>query len=150
MGFLGLGVGKLDLHLARHDFEAGDWLNGLILLHLKEPVQAKRLVALLTATQRRRERRRDSDGNERMVTTTTTVFETEVEVAGEGTYKRGETYEFEMRVPHVDVPPEFAGIAQVARMIRGQPPAPLQWTVKAVLEQPWKFNVKKAVSIRVL
>lgn len=149
MGFLGLGVGKLDLHLEQHDFDAGDWLNGQIVLRLKESVQASKLVVRLIATQRRRERRRDAQGNERMVNTTATIFETELEVAGEGTYAAGEEYEFEMRVPRVDVPQELAGVAHLARMIRGQDPTPLQWTVKAVLVQPWKFDVKKAVSIRV-
>ena len=84
-----------------------------------------------------------------MVNTTVTVFETELEVAGAGTYAPGEEYDFELRIPRVDVPEEFAGVAQIARMIRGRDPAPLEWTVKAVLVQRWKFDVKKAVSIRV-
>ena len=149
MGFLGLGVGKLDLHLEQHDFDAGDWLNGLIALKLTEPVEASKLVVRLTATQRKRERRRDAQGNERMVNTTVTVFETELEVAGAGTYEPGEEYDFELRVPRVDVPQELAGVAHLARMIRGHEPAPLEWTVKAALVQRWKFDVKKTVSIRV-
>lgn len=148
MGFLGLGVGKLQLYLEQHDFEAGDWLMGQVQLDLKEPVAASSLKIRLKATQRRRERRRDSQGNERTVQTTVTVFETDLELDGEGTYKPGEVYDFEMRIPQVDAPIEGRGIAQIARALTGQ--APLEWSVEARLVQRWKFDVKKAVSIRVI
>lgn len=148
MGFLGLGVGKLDVQLDSYDIDGGDWLGGIIHCQLKEPVDAKKLVVRLKATQRQRERRRDAQGNERMVTTTATVYETELEVASEGTYEPGESFEFELRVPQLDGGAHgFSGMAELARVIRGQ--APLEWTLQAALVQPWKFDVKKSVSLRV-
>lgn len=145
MGFLGLGVGGLDVQLDAYDIDGGDWLGGVIHCQLKEPVDASKLVVRLIATQRQRERRRDAQGNERMVSTTATVYETELEVAGPGVYEPGETFEFELRVP--DVGSGRGGMAELARVIRGQ--APLEWTLKAVLVQRWKFDVKRSVSLRV-
>ncbi len=149
MGFLGLGVGRINLRVDERDVEPGELLTGWVELRLKEEVEAKGLVLRLRCTQRRKEKR-VREGRSHTVTTTDVIYESELELEGPGLFEHGD-FEFEIAVPsRVDVPEKLAGVADLARALSDIFRGPLLWSLEARLVVDfWKFDVKKAVDINV-
>jgi hypothetical protein len=152
---VGIGVGSVELELAARAFTPGDTVRGTVKLNLKEPTEAKRLVLAIRATQGLVSYGRDSTGARSLETDQVVVFKHNAELAGERTYSDGETFSGELVIPAdvLDREPEIPGtIGQVARAVQSVTSPrklPLEWRVMALLEIPWKRNLKKVVDVTV-
>jgi hypothetical protein len=152
---VGLGVGSIDLELDKKTLSPGDTLRGTVKLNLKEPTEAKRLVLAIRATQGLVSYGKDASGGRSLKTDQLVVYRQNLELAGERTYSDGETYQGELTLPAdvLDREPEIPGtIGQVARAISSVTSPrklPLEWRVMALLDIPWKRNLKKVLDLAV-
>jgi len=149
---VGIGVGDIDLQLTKHSFKLGDEVHGRLTLRLKDPVDGKRLVVGVRATQERERTRRAHDGSRERVTETVDVHKFEMELDGKRRYQ-GEAYDVHLPLPADGAPrvDEIGGtLGELARAVSAviqATRAPVNWSVYAFLEIPWKANVKKSVPI---
>jgi hypothetical protein len=149
LDILGIGVGKLSIALERVDFALGDTFPGVLELQLTEPLEAKRLVVGVEASQRVVTTRRESIGYRRDV-----AWRFEKQLEGEGRFSDG-TWPFTLRLPHTleqsgQLPDSLLGdLAQVVSFFQPSKRFPLEWSVLAFLDRPWKVNLKGRVAITV-
>ena len=148
----GLGRGAVKLELDQTKASPGGTITGRLVLDLKEPVEAKRLVVALTAHQRMVNVSKES-GHRSVGTTTANVYNFEVELGGATKYK-SETLSFELTIPpdamdlkaSAPTTPLGDAIRSVAAAV--SPTAgPIQWQVIGRMEIPWGRNLTADVDI---
>src|SRR5690349_6115600 len=84
---VGIGVGKLELLLVRTDFKPGDSIDGRLTLKVDKPVEAKRLVVGVRATEPRDKKVRDADGTTRTEVETVVYWEHVEELGAKRSYR---------------------------------------------------------------
>jgi hypothetical protein len=152
---VGVGVGAVELALDTRDLSPGDTLRGAVTLRLPEPVEAKRLVLAIRATQKMVSYGKDPHGGRSVQQNRVVVYRQNRELDGERTYRDGERFEGQLVIPAdvLEREPEIEGtLGAVARAVSSltQPRRlPLEWQVMALLEIPWKRNLKKVHEITV-
>jgi hypothetical protein len=150
----GIGLGSVKLTLPKTKFAPGDTITGTVALLLPEPIDGKRLVVGLRASQRTIEYSKVA-GVRTANTTNATIYRFEHEVLGAQAYSGGE-HAFELPVPpdalDLRASPGTGGgkIGDVARAVSSvvAPTAgPIEWRVWAMLEIPWSRNLDHTVDI---
>ena len=150
----GIGLGSARLALARTRFAPGESITGTVTLALPEPIDGKRLVVGLRASQRTVEYTKV--GGVRSATTSkTSIYRFEHELGGPTTYASG-AHSFELLIPpdalDLRASPGTGGgtLGDVARTVASvvAPTAgPIEWQVWALLEIPWSRNLEHAVDV---
>lgn len=149
LDILGIGVGRITLALDELDYTLGDTIRGSLTLQLTEPAEAKRLVVGVEATQRVISTRQDAIGYRR-----DTAWRFEKELKGEGRFSKL-TQKFTLKLPQAleesgQLPDSLLGdVVQVVSFLSPTKRFPLEWSVFAFLDRPWKVNVKARVPITV-
>ncbi|HTM22692.1 MAG TPA: hypothetical protein VL172_19350 [Kofleriaceae bacterium] len=152
---VGLGVGSIELELDKKALSPGDTLRGSVVLHLKEPTEAKRLVLAIRATQGLVSYGKDASGGKSLKTDQLVVYRQNVELAGERAYADGERYQGELTLPadvlerEPEIPGTIGAVARAISSVTSPRRLPLEWRVMALLEIPWKRNLKKVLDIAV-
>lgn len=150
----GIGLGTARLALVRTKFAPGETIAGTVTLVLPEPIDGKRLVVGLRASQRTIEYTKVG-GVRAANATRTTVFSFEHELAGLQSYASGE-HRFELPIPadarDLRATPGTGGgtLGSVARTVASvvTPTAgPIEWQVWVTLEIPWSRNLDHAVDV---
>jgi len=152
-GVVGIGVGKLELLLVKSDLRAGETIDGRLSLRLEKPLEAKRLVVGVRATEKRDKKVRDADGSTRTETETVTFWELVEELGGKRTY-RDDAWDVHLKIPadvlprEAQMPGGFLGdVVRAAQALGVARRRPLSWSVFAVLEIPWKKNLRASRDI---
>jgi sporulation-control protein spo0M len=148
---VGIGVGKIDILLLKQEYAPGETIHGRLVMKVKEPIEAKRLVVLVEATCERTRLESDGRGGRRQVTSTVTVHKVERELDGKRTY-RDDAFDFHLPLPgsdtKVEMPNGFLGdVAKFINVVSSLQRSPLRWRVHAFLDIPWKANLKAAADI---
>jgi hypothetical protein len=152
---VGIGVGSMELMLVKNAFTAGETIHGRLKLALMRPTDAKRLVVGLRGTRERLTTVRDSRGHKTQERQTETVYEFEQQLDGKRSYQ-GEAYDVHLPIPADAVParvaPPDGKLGDVFRLVSNfvdLGPRPIVWHVYAVLDIPWKANVRQQAQISV-
>jgi len=147
------GKEKITMTLEKYNFAPGDSIKGTVTLSLKKPIKARKMEVSFLGT--RKERCRDSRG--RQTYRTTEVFDFTMPLGPEKDYQN-ETFNFEIKIPN-DVlqqtrppaTPELDGtlgkVVAVGAALSGSRYYPVEWMVRAQLDIPMKFDVKKTQKI---
>lgn len=144
---------KIKIHLDKYNFEPGDTIEGYVALNLKKPVEARELRIQFLGE--RREERRNGEGE--IVHNYITVFEFSQALASEGQFQN-ESFQFKIKIPNnitkISKPPnlpEYDGalgkLVKFSAAMSGVRYYPVEWTVKAQLDVPMKFDLKKEQKI---
>ncbi len=144
---LGLVPGKLTLDVKGRTFAPGDAIRGRVTLQLAEEGEARRLVVVLEAKQRAvglAPGRRGIALSYRK----DTVWKFELELDGERVYRSELTYPFELMVPEGALETTFG--QNLLDTLTANHRFPLEWSVSAFLDRPWKLNVKASVDVQVV
>jgi hypothetical protein len=148
----GIGRGTVRVELDRTKAAPGDTLRGRVILALPEPVDARRLVVSLVASQRMIELRRQGRGSTPM-SGRAEVFRVDNELAPARSYT-SETQAFELLVPFDALEKRAAAnahpIADAVRSVASvlQPSeGPIEWIVVVALEIPWGRNLSHEVAV---
>jgi len=139
-------VGSLELMLVKQGFTAGEIVHGRLVLKLKEPVEAKRLVVGVEAMQQRTSWTSDGRGGRTRTRETVTVHRFEHPLDGKRLY-RDEAFDFHVPLPGNDKPIDLPSgvLGDVARFVGAVAAAtqePVHWRVFGFLDIPWKANLK--------
>lgn len=144
---LGLVPGKVTLDVKGRSFSPGDAIRGRVTLSLSEDTEARRLAVILEAKQRavglapgRRGLALSYQKN--------TVWKFELDLDGERVYHDGASYPFEVLVPDGALEPSFG--QNLLDVLTAHHRFPLEWSVTAVLDRPWKLNLKASVDVQVV
>lgn len=154
---VGIGVGSIEMTLERQRFTFGEVVRGRLALKLSEPIEARRLVAVIEATEKRTRWTRNHEGDRVKETETVTLYEFEHQLGGAGAYL-DQHYDLALplpapqRRPSVSLPEGPLGdalqaAAVVHQLFRGAAREIPAWRVHAYLDIPWKRNVKTGVDI---
>ena len=158
----GFGVGNIELwtHLARH--KLGGTVAGGMRLQLKDPTPASRLLVQIQAFRIRHTPTVSSDGRTGVNKTRKVLYTNIQELGGERTYPPGvQLFHFSFPLParvepKLKVGEELAGTfvgkalvmaSAVHESLRSVMDEPIQWTISAWLEIPWKVNLSKTRGI---
>lgn len=144
---LGLVPGKVTLDVKGRTFAPGDAIRGRVTLSLQESSEARRFVVMLEAKQRAVGL---APGRKGLALSyqKNTVWKFELNVDGERVYRDGLTYPFELMVPDGALEPTFGqGLLDVLTATHR---FPLEWSVTAILDRPWKLNLKASVDVQVM
>jgi hypothetical protein len=146
---VGIGVGSIDLMLVKHAFRPGETIQGRLLLKLEEPVDAKRLVVGVHATEERERWVTDARGQKVRERETRTRFRVERELSGKGLF-RNDAWDFHLPLPgSAEIPAPEGLLGDVVRLVAAVARPQLEWRVYAFLDIPWKANVKAGTDISV-
>lgn len=149
LDLLGIGVGKMTLELDEVDYTLGDTIRGRLKLELTEPLEAKRLVVGVEASQRVISTRQDAIGYRR-----DTAWRFEKQLKPQGRFSTLKV-PFTLKLPQAleqsgQLPDTLLGdMAQVMSFLTPTKRFPLEWSVFGFLDRPWKVNVKARVPITV-
>lgn len=149
LDILGIGVGSMTLELDEVDCALGDTVRGVVTLKLAEPLEAKRLVVGIEASQRVVSTARDAISYRR-----DKVWRFEKQLKGEGSFSKLKA-RFTLKLPQTleqsgQLPDSLLGdMAQVLSFLTPTKRFPLEWSVFGFLDRPWKVNVKARVPITV-
>jgi hypothetical protein len=143
---LGLSPGRLTLDVKGRVFAPGDFIRGRVTLHLREEFEARQVSVSLEAKQRavglapgRRGLALSYQKN--------TVWRFELQLDGERVYRDGLSWTFELLVPEGALEPAFGqGLLDA---ITATHRFPLEWSVTALLDRPWKLNLKASIDVQV-
>lgn len=127
--------GTIKVHLSVKSFNPGDEIKGKFDLHVKKPIQGKRLVVSLIGTQHVRSNRKNES-----TTRTEEVFRQETVLEAEKDYRAGfmQTYDFKIPIPEagkigeIDNPLAKTMISLASMANRGR--VEMRWKVEARLE----------------
>jgi len=146
------GPDKITMLLEKYNFAPGDIIKGTINLNLKKPIKARKMQVSFIG--QRKERYRDNDGTNYR---TVDVFNFSMPLGQEKEYHK-ESFNFEIKIPQ-DVlqqcrapnTPELEGtlgkVVAVGSALSGNRYYPIEWMVRAQLDVPMKFDVKKTQKI---
>lgn len=154
-----IGVGSLRIELDEKVYTLGQRVRGSVILDLKEPTPAKRLVVVVEATRKHRRSVSDGRGGTTMQTETESLYRFEQVLDHETEYTSG-SHSFLLPLPKAEPtfePPSGAlgdavrVIAAVQRIASAVSPktAFVEWRVRAALERPWKVDLKADADIAV-
>lgn len=142
----GLGRGQIKLELDQTKAAPGGTITGRLVLELKAPVEAKRLVVALIADQRIVNVNREGPSQ-------ANVYNFEIELGGATTYG-SQTLPFEITIPpdalDLKASPPTTPLGDVVRSVAAavSPTAgPIQWQVVGRMEIPWGRNLTDDVDI---
>jgi len=148
----GLGRGEVKLELDQTKAAPGGTICGRLVLALKEPVEAKRLVVALRARQKMVSVNRDG-GSRSVGTSHADVYNFEVELGGATKYQ-SETLSFELTIPpdalDLKASPPTTPLGDVVRTVAAavSPTAgPIEWEVIGRLQIPWGRDLTDHVDI---
>ena len=139
----GLGEGRIDIVLPKHEFSQGEKINGTVKLELKQPKKARELRLVLRAVRRRSGRRRKQ---------VEVLHSSEVVLGGEKEYQSKE-YPFEVTIPKLGLPKAPEGIlGSVAgeAQAMGFGPGPVRWYLSATLDISMSFDISKKMQLNVV
>lgn len=145
----GVGRGSVKLVLDATRAAPGGELHGKVVLELTEPVEAKRLVVELRASQRIVDAR---GGVRAIAATTTTIYRFEHEVDGARRYHR-EELPFTLTVPadtgHRPAAPagRLGDVARAVSSVVSPTAGPLEWRVTASLVVPFGRDLEHGVDV---
>jgi hypothetical protein len=147
---VGIGVGSMELQLVKRSFVPGEMVHGRLSLKLKNKTEAKRLVAVVEATEERTSFVADGRGGRMRRTETVTIHRFEQELDGKRSY-HNESYDLHLPLPSkakVEMPAGTLGdVARFVSAVAQVMSKPVSWRVHAFLDIPWKANVKASVDI---
>jgi len=150
----GIGLGTARIALVRTKFVPGDAIVGTVTLALPEPIEGKRLVVGLRASQRTVEYTKIG-GVRSASTTKSTIYRFEQELAGTKQYESGEVG-FELQVPPdaLDLRAKagtgggtIGDVARTVASVVAPAAGPIEWQVWATLEIPWSRNLDHTVDV---
>ncbi len=147
------GVGRGTVHVSLDQARAapGDDVHGTVTLRLTEPVEARRLVVELRASQRVVDAR---GGARALATTTTTLYRFERELGGARRY-RDEELPFTLTVPrdpgHRPQAPagRIGDVARAVSSVVSPSSGPVEWRVTATLVVPFGRDLEHGVDLAV-
>jgi len=155
---VGIGVGSMELQLVKTGYVAGETIHGRLKLGLSRPTDAARLVVGLRGTRERLSMVRDSRGQRSQQRETETIYEFEQQLDGKRSY-HSDAYDLHLAIPPdavgVKMAPPQGTLGDVLRVVSavadvaGVGARPVVWQVYAILDIPWKANVKQHVQITV-
>jgi hypothetical protein len=147
---VGIGVGSLDLLLIKHAFRGGETVHGRLIVKLEEPIEAKRLVVGVHATEERERWVTDARGQQVRERETRTRYRVERQLDGKRTYRGDEGYDFHLPLPGGDELPMPDGfLGNVVKLVAAVTRPQLDWRLYAFLDIPWKANLKAGADITV-
>lgn len=147
------GGEKITVALEKYNFKPGDIIKGNVKLNLKKPIKARKMQVSFIGS--RKERYRDS--RDKTSYRRSNVFDFTLPLGPEKEYQN-EKFDFEIKIPN-DIlqqnrptgTPELEGtlgkVVAVGATLSGQRYYPIEWMVKAQLDIPMKFDVKKTQKI---
>ncbi|MCD6414419.1 MAG: hypothetical protein J7L23_02205 [Candidatus Diapherotrites archaeon] len=133
----GLGKGKLEIRIPKKDYLRGESIEGTIVLHLNQPVQARELRVVLSAI-----KNTGSGRNSSFVT----VYERKLVLDGEHVYRGGD-YRFKFDIPE-GVPVSSKPKLQIGP-VKVFPGSRGIWLLNASLDIPNSFDVSKNIRINI-
>ena len=147
------GPEKITLTLEKYNFKPGDMIKGNVKLNLKKPVKARKMEVSFIGS--RREQRRNSNG--RTQTHHVKVFDFTQPLGPEKEYQ-SESFDFEIKIPSDVIQQtrtqhegkldgKLGTAVAIGAALAGQRSYPIEWKVKAQLDVPMKFDVKKSQKI---
>jgi len=144
------GSDKITITLEKYDYKPGERIKGKVNLNLKKSTKARKLEVGLFGE--RKERYRDHDGKTHIKNVT--IFSFSIPLCSEGEYMVGE-YPFEIVIPsnilstdnRSNIEGKLGTVVDVLSTLSGQRYYPIEWFVKAQLDVPMMFDVKKAQKI---
>jgi hypothetical protein len=160
---VGIGVGSIELMLVKHAFRPGETVHGRLLLKLEEPVEAKRLVIGVHATEERERWTTDARGQKVRERETRTRYRVERQLEGKRSF-RGDAWDFHLPLPGpkpsagpdfrwspgaTELPAPEGFLGDVVRLVAAVARPQLDWRVYAFLDIPWKTNLKAGADITV-
>lgn len=148
----GVGRGTVQVAVERTRFAPGDDIRGTVTLSLPEPVEGKRLVVTLRATQRTVDYQRVA-GVRTVGSSEVTIYEQSQEVGGPRSYT-SEALPFTLPLPS-DAgdrkPPAPEGkvgdFARAVSSVVAPTTGPIQWRVTATLVVPWGRDLVHAIDV---
>ncbi|MCR4368322.1 MAG: sporulation protein [archaeon] len=147
----GLGAGKIELEIPKLSYVGGETIEGKVKLKVNNPIRAKGVRVVLTATEEYNSRDRKTG---RIEKNTRTIFNFEKELDTEREYSGESEYDFSLDLPdgatNYPSPDEGAlGAAfNVLNMVSGVMRR-IKWTIRAKLDIPMGLDVGKTVQISV-
>jgi len=146
------GGEKITLTLEKYNFKPGEMIKGNVKLNLKKPVKARKIEVSFIGS--RKEQRRDSKGTH---TAIVKVFNFTQPLGGEKEYQN-ESFDFEIKIPsdiiqqtktmhEGQLDGALGKAVAIGAALAGQRVYPIEWKVKAKLDIPMKFDVKKSQKI---
>lgn len=147
------GGEKITLTLEKYNFKPGDMIKGNIKLNLKKPIKARKMEVSFIGT--RKEQHRDSRG--RTQTRSVKVFDFTQPLGSEKEYQN-ENFDFEIKVPsdiiqqtrtshEGELDGNLGKVVALGSALAGKRVYPIEWMIKAQLDVPMKFDVKKTQKI---
>ena len=147
------GPEKITLMLEKYNYAPGDTIKGNVTLNLKKPTKARKMEVSFLGT--RKEKTRNSKGQTSY--RTTEVFNFTMPLGPEKEYQN-ESFPIEIKIPSDVVQqckapstPELDGtlgkVVAVGSALSGNRYYPVEWMVRAQLDVPMKFDVKKTQKI---
>jgi hypothetical protein len=147
---VGIGVGSMELQLIKRAFKPGETVHGRLQLKLKNKTEAKRLVAVVEATEERTSWVSDGRGGRQKRRETVTVHRFEQQLDGKRTYF-DEAYDLHLPLPAkspVEMPSGTLGeVARFVSVVVDVMRNPIAWRVHVFLDVPWKANIKTHADI---
>ncbi len=146
----GLGKGKIDLTLSKQNFMPGETITGNLILKLKKPILAKKLVVNLIGKKHVTQRmsgRRGVSTNRRSIT----IYEFELALGKEKEYLK-EQHPFEIKIPANILQGKQKSEGAMGKAIEALKflsggNERIEWYVEAVLDIPKSLDVNKKVDI---
>lgn len=144
----GIGIGEISVKLEGRA-HLGGTLRGTVRLSLPEPIEGKRLIVSLRATRvavpMATLAGRRGKSLERQL-----LFNNSVTVCDAMTFDSGE-HTFEIEVPDAEPETELSGplgdIVRAAQTLKSMTERPIQWSLRAAVEIPWKRNLQTETQI---
>lgn len=149
----GIGVGSLAIHPAAEHTPMGGTIRGKVRLELEEPTELEGVTLTLVAKQERTALQKDANGKRSPVRQTETLYSYDVPLASGGTYST-ETFSFSVPVPSkleekVEASGALGDVLKLAQGLQAMTRGPVQWSLHATAEVPWKRNVRSALDVSI-
>jgi len=148
----GVGRGSVQLTVERNRYAPGDDIRGKVTLDLAEPIDAKRLIVVLTAVQRTVDYQRTS-GIRTAGTTAALLYEQTQELGGARRYAR-EEITFSVPLPKDTgerKPPapdgRIGAVARAVSSVVAPASGPIEWRLTASLVISWGRDLEHSVDI---
>ena len=149
----GIGVGTLAIHPAAEHTPMGGTLRGKVRLELEEATELEGVTLTLLAKQERTGLEKGANGKRTPVRRTETLYSYDVPLAGAGTYET-KTFSFSVPVPSqleekVEASGALGDVLKFAQGIQAMTRGPVQWSLLATAQVPWKRNVRGSLDVSI-